>query len=136
MLKKSITWFEKYYIISLIIAIIIAIFIFYLSSIPSSGYPVGLGIMTKVYHIVIFSLLSFFLILAMVRGKTEDKYYIFIAILLSMLYSTSDEIHQSFVPGRNPAFTDVMIDSIGILIAGIIYSIRIKIKGLFSIPQF
>lgn len=126
MLKKSIVWFEKYYIISLIIAIIIASIIFYLSSIPSSGYPGGLGILTKIYHILVFFLLSFFLIITIVRGKQNNKYFIFIAILISMLYATSDEIHQYFVPGRTPAFTDVMMDSIGIMLAGILYSVRMR----------
>jgi len=126
MLKKSIIWLEKNNIISLILALLIAMIIFYLSSIPSSGYPRGLGILTKVYHILIFFLISLLLIISIIKGKLENKYYIFIAILISMLYATSDEIHQSFVPGRTPAFTDVMIDSIGILIAGIVYAIRIK----------
>ena len=126
MLKKVIVWFEKHPLISLIIAIIIAILIFYLSSIPASGYPSGLGIMTKVYHLLIFFLLSLFLIMSIVKGKLENRYFVFIAILITILYATSDEIHQSFVPGRTPAFTDVMIDSIGILIAGVLYSIKIK----------
>lgn len=33
--------------------------------------------------------------------------------LLASLYAISDELHQSFVPDRNPAITDVLIDSAG-----------------------
>ena len=62
----------------------------------------------------------------MIKGKLEMKYFIFVAILISIIYATTDEIHQSFIPGRTPALTDVMIDSIGIIIAGILYSIRIR----------
>ena len=36
-----------------------------------------------------------------------------LAWALSSLYSATDEFHQFFVPGRHPAITDVMIDSIG-----------------------
>ena len=35
------------------------------------------------------------------------------AILLALLYATSDEIHQIFTPGRTPAVTDVLLDTVG-----------------------
>lgn len=128
MIKKLVELLEKYYVIPLIISILIAGFIFYISSIPASGFPSGLGIKTKIYHAIIYLLLALFLTITIVQGKTKRKYFIIVAILITMLYGTTDELHQSFVPGRNPAFTDVMIDSIGILIAGIFYSIRLKFK--------
>jgi len=34
-------------------------------------------------------------------------------VFLVFLYASSDEFHQSFVPGRTPLFTDVMIDTAG-----------------------
>ena len=34
---------------------------------------------------------------------------------LAALYAMSDELHQSFVPGRSPMVTDVVIDSCGAL---------------------
>jgi VanZ family protein len=38
-----------------------------------------------------------------------------VALLLAALYAASDEWHQSFVPGRSPAVTDVVIDTCGAL---------------------
>jgi VanZ family protein len=35
------------------------------------------------------------------------------ALLFSALYASSDEFHQSFVPTRHPAVTDVLIDTTG-----------------------
>jgi len=128
MFKKIIIWFEKQYIVSLIIAVLIACLIFYLSSIPAANYPPGLGISTKVYHIGIYFLLALFLTLSIVKGNKKNKYFIIIAILLAMFYATTDELHQVFVPGRMPAFTDVMIDSIGAMFAGILYSIELILK--------
>ena len=32
---------------------------------------------------------------------------------MAVLYSATDEFHQSFTPGRHPAVTDVMIDALG-----------------------
>ena len=50
--------------------------------------------------------------------------------LIAMLYATTDEIHQYFVPGRYGTWTDVLIDSTGalagIIIYWLIYRKRIK----------
>lgn len=60
----------------------------------------------------------FLLTLAFIRatGNTNKK-SLFLALVLSLLYSISDEFHQSFVPGRHPAATDVLIDMTGGLLA-------------------
>lgn len=44
---------------------------------------------------------------------------------ISILYAVTDEIHQSFVPGRACMVTDVMIDSAGAL-AGILLSAAVS----------
>jgi VanZ family protein len=35
------------------------------------------------------------------------------ALLLAALYAASDELHQAFVPSRDAAITDVLIDTLG-----------------------
>ena len=35
------------------------------------------------------------------------------AILVALLYAASDEIHQRFTPGRTPAVSDVLLDTVG-----------------------
>lgn len=41
-----------------------------------------------------------------------------LAWLLALLYSATDEFHQSFVPGRHAAWTDVLVfDNLGAMIA-------------------
>lgn len=41
--------------------------------------------------------------------------------IIGTVYAASDEIHQLFVPGRSGQFTDVMLDSAGVL-AGVLLS--------------
>jgi len=41
----------------------------------------------------------------------------FLAIIISVLYAVSDEIHQLFVPTREGKIRDVLIDSLGILLS-------------------
>jgi len=40
-----------------------------------------------------------------------------LAVLLSLLYAVSDEVHQLYVPGRNGRLWDVGIDACGVLVA-------------------
>lgn len=113
--------FEKYWFVSLLITILIAGFIYYISNTPSSGFPENLGIKTKIYHLGIYFLLGFFICLTVIRGKITNKYLIIITLLLAIAYAISDEIHQFFVPGRHCTFRDVFIDSTGILISVVFY---------------
>ena len=46
-----------------------------------------------------------------------------IAIIITVLYGISDEIHQIFVPGRHFAILDILTDSAGILFASLLYSL-------------
>ena len=123
-----IKWLEKNYIISKVLAILIMLFIFYLSSIPGSGFPSGLGISTKIYHLGIFFVLSFFLSISIIKGKNQNKDLVYLAAIICIFYALTDELHQLFVPGRTSAVTDVLIDSIGILIANITYITFLRIR--------
>ncbi len=44
----------------------------------------------------------------------------------SLAYAASDEVHQSFVPGRDANIMDWLADAVGILIPGYIYGRRYK----------
>jgi|SRR5688572_6822734 len=39
-----------------------------------------------------------------------------LAFLIAVLYSATDEWHQSFVPGRHPTLTDIGIDALGAIL--------------------
>lgn len=43
-------------------------------------------------------------------------------IAISVLYAISDEIHQAFVPGRGAAISDVLVDSVGVVIGSLVIS--------------
>lgn len=71
-------------------------------------------IIRKSAHVVAFAILTF-LIFQSLRPYTKKVYRY--SFLLSFLYACTDEIHQYFIPGRSALVTDVLIDSIGIIIA-------------------
>ena len=114
---------EKYQKISLFIAILIAIFIFYISSLHfEKGTPLGIELIPAIYHLVIFFALTFFLIPGIV-GQRKNKLLIFLAILTAFIYAISDESHQLFVPNRYCSVSDLFLDSIGIAFSSLIYLI-------------
>ncbi len=115
-------WFEKHNKFSWVITILIAIFIFYVSSLTFKPTSVGgIALETTIYHFYTFFFLSIFLLISLTRGKFKNKNLIFISIILAILYGVSDEVHQLFVIGRVCAISDVLIDSIGVLLAGYLY---------------
>jgi len=73
-------------------------------------------------------MLTFFLLIALVQGKVQYKYFILTTLLIVIAYAITDELHQLFVLGRHTAISDVLIDSIGIFCAGALYSLNLKEK--------
>lgn len=116
-----INFLEKNRIISITFLILIAIEIFFFSSLsgpPGAKFP----IISIAYHFIIFFLFTFFL-LASIKGKEKLKLrYLIIAIIISILYAFSDEFHQSFISGRNAGIKDILTDSAGIFSSILIYT--------------
>ena len=74
-------------------------------------------IISNLAHIPAYALLTF-LWLKSFAGETSKNNIIAVSlILLSLvLFAVSDEIHQSFVPGRTASFMDLGLDLIGIVL--------------------
>lgn len=72
----------------------------------------------KLYHAVNFGILAALLYLATGRA--------WLAVLLASLYGVSDEIHQSFVPGRSSDMTDWLADTVGALSAVLVVSYSLR----------
>ena len=86
--------------------------IFFMSNQPKSAI-VQLGmwdlLVKKGAHLTAYALLAWLLLRAM-RGWRRPYLY---AFLFTLAYAVSDEFHQTFVPGRNGAAVDVVIDGLG-----------------------
>jgi VanZ family protein len=71
----------------------------------------------KAAHLTEYAALGF-LALRMARAQPPWNqkgtiYQLGVALFICALYASTDEFHQSFVPTRHPAVTDVMIDTTG-----------------------
>ena len=79
-------------------------------------------IIRKLAHFIEYFILGILVINFITRYDKK----IIIAILLCIIYATSDEIHQIFVPGRSCQITDIMIDSLGSIMGIYLYKLITK----------
>jgi VanZ family protein len=85
------------------------------------GVPTPLGFSAELIavagHLVSYGLLAVLILWALPeRGRWSRRRYL-LAVLLATLYGISDELHQSFVPGRSATPFDVAIDALGATLA-------------------
>ena len=121
-----------------VLALGMTILIVYLSSIPNfvilkSGSRTD-QILSNLAHIPAYGILTILWIKSF-NGTFANRNYIFVNILILaglVLFSVSDEIHQSLVPGRIASIMDVGLDLIGILLGfGVLKFSRLtKLPGL------
>lgn len=75
-------------------------------------------VIRKTAHMTEYAILFLLSYLAMVKiSMSQSRFYNrSIAVLISLLYACSDEMHQLLVPGRSGRMIDVGIDMAGVLI--------------------
>lgn len=72
-------------------------------------------IVRKLAHFTIYIIAGINLYGFINTYNIENKYKMIGALLVGIIYATSDEIHQMFSGERTPAVMDVFIDSCGVL---------------------
>jgi VanZ family protein len=79
----------------------------------------------KLAHFTEYAVLSHLWFTALNRGRPRWALrHAIAALLISILYAAMDEYHQIFVPSRTPSFTDIGIDSTGVVTSQIYHFIR------------
>jgi len=107
---------KTYQKISLVLAVIVAIVIFYVSSLQFPPNPIPQFSLTSLlYHTGIFFLLTLFLLLSGMPRLSKE--FIFIVLMVSFVYGALDELHQFFVPNRVADIFDFGKDVAGSLIS-------------------
>ena len=88
-----------------------------LSSFKQQSIVDGLqGIVRKLAHFSIYTLLGMLSFNATYCFSEKKKFLFPISIAIGVLYSMSDEFHQLFVEGRSGEIRDVCIDSSGVIL--------------------
>lgn len=82
--------------------------------------PITFPGLDKLEHALAFGILGALAYLALGVRRREgrpDFRPILLAVLVVTLYAVFDELHQSFVPGRDPSFYDGLADAGGAVLA-------------------
>jgi len=95
------------------LALLIAIGIFILSSVPGLGYPSHPDFLNTIAHFLEYLALAVCLTVALNSPRRKLWLTALIAIAIASLYGASDELHQYFIPGRNCDPVDWLVDTLG-----------------------
>lgn len=129
-LLKSFLWYQMP-------AIFMAAIIFTLSSISKLPHIVSaFQWEDKFAHAFVFGLLSYLIARALFfqyRFPAWQKNYLWLAILLTILYGVSDEIHQYFVPGRSSEFYDIVADATGACFGVLAFRFRTHLRRILPV---
>jgi VanZ family protein len=82
----------------------------------------------KLIHFGEYALLCF-LWWRLLRTAMPDRRAALLAFLVSCLYAATDELHQSFVDGRNGTPVDWLIDSAGAAVAAFAVTVRHRVAA-------
>lgn len=78
----------------------------------------------KTGHMIEYGILAVLLYRAFKNSDIAKSEALFFSLLITVLYAATDEIHQSFTPGRESTVRDVVFDIIGGSLA--LYLIKVK----------
>jgi VanZ family protein len=99
-------------------AVLIAAFIWFLSSQSILPKPKGVLGFDKAQHLLAFAVLTGAICLWVSREKWKTRGFLFMLIAASIgsAYGVIDEVHQYFVPGRDCNVWDWLADALGAVI--------------------
>lgn len=73
-------------------------------------------VIRKIAHFSIYTVVGLLLMGLMSTYKIKENNRISISLIIGVIYASTDEIHQAFIPARTAQMTDVIIDSMGVLL--------------------
>ena len=90
--------------------------IFWLSSQQALPPPPGLSYTLAAIggHFALYLVLTLLLLVAVGAPRRGYAPALLAALLIAIGYALSDEFHQAFVPGRDAALFDLLVDGVGI----------------------
>ena len=112
--------------------------IFIQSSIGSLELPdFGFDFMDKVFHFFVFGVLGILTARGLKNAKNKRIRinYLSFTLLICVIYSASDEIHQYFVPGRHFSMGDMIANILGVIVLGFVYKFYVDSQELKNIKS-
>jgi VanZ like family len=93
-------------------------------------------VVKKTAHLVEYFIFSLLLYRALVNSQISKRNAVIYTLIAAFCYGATDELHQSFTPGREPRLRDVMIDATGsLLFVLFLYKIMPLSKKLMRLAE-
>jgi VanZ family protein len=90
--------------------------IFYMSSLSRPPVPFVFNRQDLLLHAIAYGGLAFLAWIGTSKTRLPE-----VAFVMATFYGASDELHQSFVPGRSPSLLDLAADALGAaLVVGVL----------------
>lgn len=89
-------------------------------------------IIRKLAHFSLYTLVGIFGMTFISTFELKKVYQFFISLFIGLFYAISDEVHQSFIPGRACSIMDVGIDTSGVIFGIIIVFVCVWIYKLIK----
>ena len=116
--------------LSLLMALTWMGLLFYLSHQPSLPMPSLFSAQDKITHALAYGALAVMLLGSFpLRADRYSWQQIGASVVIASLYGASDELHQSFIPGRSSEIGDWVADTLGALIAVLLVAWLVKNRG-------
>ena len=98
------------------------------SSFPVDFTPTIYKVISSLFHVFLYAVLTWLLIRSLIASGLKPKRALFYSFLIVIIYGSSDEWHQSFIPGREMALDDWLIDAVSSLAIIYYYSWRQRLR--------
>ena len=82
----------------------------------------------KSAHLFIYFILGILIISLLREYRDIDMKVVLLAVFLGFLYACSDEVHQLFIKGRSCEVRDVLIDTVGVSLGVLLYSLIYRVR--------
>ena len=103
--------------------------IFFLSSIPGDNSRALSGFLQQInpslqniLHVPLYMGLMTLWVLNLRNFNLRWRRNLWLSFSISWVYSIVDELHQFYVPGRYPGLIDIILNTLGIIIAFLLFS--------------
>lgn len=84
-------------------------------------------VVRKGAHFCEYAVLAMAVALHLIALKHKLKGLFWVSVMITSLYAVSDEIHQTFVPGRSGQISDVLLDTAGAFTGALLFMLAVKL---------
>jgi VanZ family protein len=96
---------------------------------PFPFLPPEIFLQDKLLHAAEYAVLGGLLVPALRVAGLRPRVALLAAVVVASAFGATDELHQSFVPGRNADLTDWVADTVGAAVGALVATAALRLPG-------